>query len=130
MTSTRTGRWRRVVSRLTADPEELEARDTQQVLRSCGASVTPMSGCATGEVVEIAGVLRQVSLRPRAGAPALEAELYDGTGSVTLTWLGRRRIPGIEAGRQLRATGRLSDGEDGQVMFNPAYELITVGGSS
>lgn len=130
MLRTPTGRLRRVVSRLTADPEELEARDTQQVLRSCGASATPMAGCCAGEVVEIAGVLRQVSLRPRAGAPALAAELYDGTGSVTLIWLGRRRIAGIEAGRHLRATGRLSAGEDGQVMFNPAYELLVTGGAS
>lgn len=130
MPSTRPNRLRRVVSRLTADPAELEARDTRQVVASCGTSATPMSGCTAGQIVEVAGVLRQVCLRPVAGAPSLEAELYDGTDSVTLTWLGQRRIPGIEAGRSLKATGRIATGEDGKVMFNPAYELLVAGGAA
>jgi hypothetical protein len=68
-------------------------------------------------------VLRTVTLRPRGGVPALEAVLFDGTGSLTLIWLGRRRIAGIEPGRAIRVEGRVGVHEDGCVMFNPRYDL-------
>lgn len=71
----------------------------------------------------MAGTLRTVTLRPRGGNPALEAELYDGTGVVNLVWLGRRRIAGIEPGRKLRAEGLVSVQDGRKVIFNPRYEL-------
>ena len=50
---------------------------------------------------------RTVTLRPRGGVPALEAELYDGSGSISVVWLGRRRIGGIAPGRGIRVVGRI-----------------------
>jgi hypothetical protein len=64
-----------------------------------------------------------VTLRPRGGAPALEAELYDGSDVIDLVWLGRRRIAGIEPGRLMRAEGLVSVQDGRKVMFNPRYEL-------
>jgi hypothetical protein len=64
-----------------------------------------------------------VTLRPRGGAPALEAELYDGSDVIDLVWLGRRRIAGIEPGRLVRAEGLVSVQDGRKVMFNPRYEL-------
>jgi hypothetical protein len=68
-------------------------------------------------------VLRTVTLRPRGGVPALEAELYDGTSVLTVIWLGRRRIAGIEPGRAIEVQGRIGRQERARVMFNPRYEL-------
>ena len=48
--------------------------------------------------VTVRGVLRTVTLRPRGGVPALEAELYDGSDVLTLIFLGRRRITGVAPG--------------------------------
>ena len=73
--------------------------------------------------VVVAGTLRQVVLRPLAGVPTLEAELYDGTGTVTLVWLGRRRIRGLDPGRSLVASGRLTQRDGKPTVFNPSYEL-------
>jgi hypothetical protein len=64
-----------------------------------------------------------VTLRPRGGVPALEAELYDGSGLITLVWLGRRRIAGIEPGRAVKVVGRVGIHERRRIMFNPKYEL-------
>jgi hypothetical protein len=64
-----------------------------------------------------------VTLRPRGGVPALEAELYDGTDLITLIWLGRRRITGIEPGRTVQVVGRIGTQHGTRVMFNPRYEL-------
>jgi hypothetical protein len=80
-------------------------------------------GCAERRRACVAGTLRTVTLRPRGGAPALEAELYDGTDVINLVWLGRRRIAGIEPGRRLRAEGLVSVQDGRKVMFNPRYEL-------
>jgi hypothetical protein len=64
-----------------------------------------------------------VTLRPRGGVPALEAELYDGSALITLVWLGRRRIAGIEPGRAIKVVGRVGVQHKVRVMFNPRYEL-------
>ena len=64
-----------------------------------------------------------MTLRPRGGVPALEAELYEDSGVITVIWLGRRRIAGIEPGRQIRVLGRIGLQDSQRVMFNPRYEL-------
>ena len=56
---------------------------------------------------------------------ALPSELFDGTEGVTLVWLGRRRIPGIEPGRTIKAQGRIAMRDGHKVLYNPYYELQT-----
>ena len=53
----------------------------------------------------MSGRLRTVAYTPRTNLPTLEADLYDGSDVVTLVFLGRRSIVGIEPGRQLTAQG-------------------------
>nr|WP_206444092.1 OB-fold nucleic acid binding domain-containing protein [Nocardioides sp. KC13] len=76
------------------------------------------------ESVRLRGTLRTITLRPRGGVPALEAELFDGSGTLTLIWLGRRRIAGISPGRSLQVQGRIGRTDGQRIMFNPRYELI------
>ena len=125
-TSTRPGRLRRALHRLTADDVVLEAETLQDEAEQAGA--TAVTRCQRGREVCVAGTLRAVVLRPLAGVPTLEAELYDGTGSVTLVFLGRRKIRGIEPGRALVARGRLTRRESTPTLYNPDYELRPTGG--
>src|SRR5687768_4673194 len=76
------------------------------------------------EMVRLRGTLRTVTLRPRGGVPALEAELDDGSGVLTIVWLGRRRISGIGPGRSLQVQGRIGVHDGHRIMYNPRYELI------
>ena len=69
------------------------------------------------------GTLRSVSQRPIDGVTALEAELDDGTEPLTLIWLGRDVIEGIEAGRTLTVHGRVGRRGKERVLYNPRYEL-------
>ena len=119
------GRFRRALSRLTLDEQELHGRELQTEAVSAGA--THVAQCSVGAPVCVAGQLRAVVLRPRAGAPTLEAELYDGTGTVTLIWLGRRQIRGIDPGRSLVARGRLTKQDGRPTIYNPSYELRAAG---
>ena len=86
-------------------------------------SLSKWASSADMEARELQGSLRTVTLRPRGGVPALEAELYDGSALITLVWLGRRRIAGIEPGRQIKVIGRIGVQDKVRVMFNPRYEL-------
>src|SRR5262245_33345219 len=112
---------RRFLRRLASSKAELEAEELQKSTDEEGA--TPICDCAERKRACVAGTLRTVTLRPRGGAPALEAELYDGTDVVNLVWLGRHRIAGIEPGRRLRAEGLVSVQDGRKVMFNPRYDL-------
>jgi len=109
------------VHRLTAATEELHAADLQAECREAGA--TPIAETVEHEFVDVAGTLRTVTLRPRGTSLAMEADLWDGTGSVTLVWLGRRDIPGIRPGRRIEVHGRLARLKDGRTIYNPSYEL-------
>jgi len=107
--------------RLTAQTHELDAEEIQRSAENVGAQ--PLSACVDRMPATVFGTVRALTIRPRAGTPALEAELYDGSGVVTLVFVGRRTIAGIEPGRRLRATGRVTAAEGRRLMFNPRYEL-------
>lgn len=104
-----------------ADSSDQNARDLQRTLVTTGAS--SIAKATNRDRVTLAGVLRSVTLRPRSGTPVLEAELDDGSGVVTLRWLGQRRIAGIEAGRKLTVTGSIGVHDGVRVIHNPRYEL-------
>jgi hypothetical protein len=108
---------------LTSDVEELDADDLSREAQAQGAQRA--CDCQSGEEVTVLGRLRSVELRPRDAVATLEAELYDGTDGVMLIWLGRRRIPGIEPGRTLKARGRIAVRDGRKVLYNPYYELQT-----
>ena len=110
-----------VLQRLTADEDELEAEELQRRAPS-PAACRPGSACR-GQLVTVTGRLRTVVYTPRTNLPTLEADLYDGSDVVTLVWLGRRHIAGIEPGRQLTARGRIAVRDDRKVIYNPYYEL-------
>jgi hypothetical protein len=118
-------RLRSALHRLTSSDRELEAEDLQEQSGRLGG--TPVSELPDRQAACVCGTVRSVTLRPRAGVPALVAELYDGSGMLTVVWLGRRSIPGIEAGRRLRVRGRVAQREGRPVVFNPEYELLAGG---
>ncbi|GAA3025927.1 MULTISPECIES: OB-fold nucleic acid binding domain-containing protein [Streptosporangium] len=121
------GGLRGFLRRLTAGQAELEADELQQDLDRHGA--TAIVSCGGRRRFCVTGTLRTVTLRPRGGAPALEAELYDGSDVIDLIWLGRRRIAGIEPGRLVLAEGLVSMQDGRKVMFNPRYELRPAAGA-
>ena len=88
------------------------------------AHAGPVTAGPASEVT-VLGRVRSVELSPRDAVATLEAELFDGTEGVTLVWLGRRRIPGIEPGRTIKAQGRIAMRDGHKVLYNPYYELQT-----
>jgi DNA/RNA endonuclease YhcR with UshA esterase domain len=112
----------RKLYRLTCDESVLEAEELQDQVEEVGA--TPVMACTARRNVCVTGTVKSVTLKSLAGAPSLEAEIYDGTGSVTAIFLGRRRICGIETGKSMVLRGRITEREGQSIIYNPRYELL------
>ncbi|MEV7416119.1 OB-fold nucleic acid binding domain-containing protein [Streptomyces sp. NPDC089919] len=119
------GRFRRMLERLSTSQEELLSAELQEDAEAAGC--TRIGDCHDRQIVKVTGTLRTVTLRPRAGVPALEAELFDGSAALDVVWLGRRSIVGIEPGRKMIASGRIAMSHGRRVLFNPKYELRPLG---
>lgn len=119
------GLLRRMAASLTQSKAEQHALELQLSAKDMGA--TPIAEATPGEPATVAGVLHSVTLRPRETVPAVEAELFDGSGRILVIWLGRRRIRGIEPGRSIVVHGRVTGSRDRRTMFNPRYELRPLG---
>jgi hypothetical protein len=115
------GRWGRTLSRW-ANTSEQHERDLRKTHGS--DDVVCIGDAPDRERVRIRGTLRTVTLRPRGGVPALEAELADGTGTILVIWLGRRRIAGVEPGRGIVVEGRIGAAGGARLIYNPRYELL------
>lgn len=114
----------RIYRKFTATTAELESKELQDQFGALGEIQTQLIGlCQPGSQVEVVGNIRSVSVQPSLKSPSLEIELYDGSGVVTVVWMGRRTIPGIVAGRTLKVCGRLTCNTDRPIIFNPRYEL-------
>ena len=114
-------RLRRSISRW-ANSSDQHARDMRETYAD--DDLDRIGEAPDRERVRLRGTLRTVTLRPRGGVPALEAELYDGTGTITVVWLGRRRISGIAPGRSIEIQGRIGQHDAQRIMYNPRYELM------
>jgi amino acid transporter len=118
-----------LLDRLSASREELQAEEMRaEISQAALPGCVPIAETKHREVVDVTGTLRTVTLRPRGPSLTMEADLWDGTGNITLVWLGRRDIPGIEPGRRILVHGRLADIKGEPTIFNPQYELRPSGG--
>lgn len=114
--------WKRAVHRLTASTEELESED--RVREAIAAGASPIADCEPRARVVIAGRIRNVRLAPMRQSKRFEAEVDDGSGTVTLVFLGRHSVDGVVPGAHIKAAGRVCTQAGGKAIFNPRYELL------
>ena len=72
----------------------------------------------------VQGRVTSIKTAPRGAAPTLQIEIWDETGGVSLQFLGRREIAGLEVGSQMRAEGMVGEEEGSMIILNPSYELL------
>ena len=111
-----------LINRLTASAEHLDAAELADLVeaRAC----CPVRELRQGESRQVVGRIRSVVYTPSETVPTLEAQLYDGTDTLDLVWLGRRRIAGIEPGRRVVARGRVGEHNGRMAIYNPWYQLL------
>ena len=113
---------RRVLHRVTASNEDLADDDLQR--SSINAGVSTIAEARMRSRASLQGRIEVLTLNPRGTNRWLEAELRDGTGAVTLIWMGRRRIPGLRAGRRIGVEGMITEADGRRVIYNPRYTVL------
>ena len=82
------------------------------------------------------GTRAAVPAEPAAAQPAADASQPAAGASqrhrpsgpkdrLRVVWLGRRRIPGVDAGTELRLQGMVTVRDGLPTMFNPRYEILS-----
>jgi len=87
-------------------------------------NLTPIGKIEWRKRAQVQGRVTSIKTAPRGSAPVLQVEIWDETGGVSLQFLGRREIAGLEVGSQLRAEGMVGEEEGSMVILNPSYELL------
>jgi amino acid transporter len=87
-------------------------------------NITPIGKIEWRKRAHVQGRVTSISTAPRGSAPTLQVEVWDETGGVTLNFLGRREIAGLEVGMEVRAEGMVGEEEGSLVILNPSYELV------
>lgn len=87
----------------------------------------PIGDVAPRARAQVSGTVGEVRVRTTAGAPILDVEVVDGTGSVVVSFFGRRSLGGVQPGSTLTVEGMVLRRGDGFAMLNPAYDLRPAG---
>jgi len=116
--------------RLVSVAAETKSKPTQEApkvfapISHYADDVTPIEKVEWRKRSKVHGRVTSISTAPRGSAPMLQVEVWDETGGITLNFLGRREIAGLEVGMEMRAEGMVGE-EDGQLtILNPSYELL------
>jgi hypothetical protein len=117
-------------SRTTEKVKPAPVKATKEITRQVEpvshyeANVTPIGEIEWRKRAHVQGQVTSIKTAPRGGAPLLEVEVWDQTGGVTLQFLGRREIAGLEVGSKLRAEGMVGEEEGALTILNPSYQLL------
>ena len=87
------------------------------------AGVTAIGDVGWRQRVRVTGRVETLRVQPLAGSPVLECTLVDATGGISLLFLGRRRIAGVDVGSSLTAEGMVIDQRGRLAIINPLYRL-------
>ena len=84
----------------------------------------PIGSVLWRQRVRIEGRVRIVRVQPLAGSASLELVLEDDTGALSIVFIGRRRLAGVDVGTRMRVEGTAGMHHGRLAIFNPVYELL------
>ncbi|CAB4531357.1 unannotated protein [freshwater metagenome] len=112
-----------VAKPLVATPKKTAPVDIEPISHYA-ENVTKIGEIEWRKRAQVQGRVTSIKTAPRGSAPALQVEIWDETGGVSLQFLGRREIAGLEVGSQMRAEGMVGEEGGSMVILNPSYELL------
>lgn len=117
------GWFRGFLQRLGQSDEERLNEELQAFCDTVPGSVR-ISEAPLRKRVKLAGMVRRITVRPIEGFETLGVVLADGTGEVSVRWMGRRSIDGLVLGSRLQVEGVLGRELGELVMVNPTFEFV------
>ena len=103
-------------------PVEEVIRDIEPVSHYA-ENMTPISSITWRKRAHVQGKVNSIKAAPSDSSPLVEVEIWDESGGVTLQFLGRREISGLEVGSEMRAEGMVGENNGQLVILNPSYEI-------
>ena len=89
------------------------------------SGVIPIAEVKWREKVKVAGRVKALRVQPWADQVAsLELTLADQTGGITVVFLGRRTLGGVELGSHMVVDGMTSEHHRLLTILNPSYQLL------
>ncbi len=114
--------FRRFLSRMAESDEQRLAEEIRR-WASQVPGTTRIAEVPTRDRVRVAGVVKRITVRPIEGFESLEALISDGTGEMSVIWMGRRTIPGLTLGTRLIVEGVVGELRQGRRMVNPSFDF-------
>ena len=74
--------------------------------------------------VKLSGRVRSMRVAPLHDAPTLELVLVDATGGISVVFLGRRALAGVDVGTKMSIEGTVGIHQNRLALLNPVYELL------
>lgn len=74
--------------------------------------------------VKVSGRVRSMRVAPLHDAPTLELVLVDATGGISVVFLGRRALAGVDVGTKMSVEGTVAIHQSRLALLNPVYELL------
>jgi len=87
-------------------------------------NITPIGSISWRKRAHVQGRVSSIKSAPSGSSPLVEVEMWDESGGVTLQFLGRREVAGLEVGSQLKAEGMVGENNGQLIILNPSYEII------
>ncbi len=94
------------------------------VCRGPAARSQPIGEVAWRTNVRVRGFIRSMRVQPWADVASLECIVVDETGGILLVFLGRRKVAGIELGREVIAEGMVGQSRGYLAILSPDLELL------
>jgi len=85
---------------------------------------TPIADIQYRQHARVAGRIHAVRVQPHGGVASLECTLVDDTGGITLLFLGRRTISGLNVGARIIAEGTVGADGGHLAILNPMFEFL------
>jgi amino acid transporter len=87
-------------------------------------NILPISNATWRRRAHVRGQVTAIRTAPSGGAPRVEVEIWDTTGGITLHFLGRREIAGLDVGSTICAEGMVGETQGSLTILNPSYEIV------
>ena len=97
---------------------------TNEPISHYAADIYPIGSAVWRKRAHIRGRVSSIRTAPSGGAPNVEVVVWDQTGGITLQFLGRRVIVGLEVGSTICAEGMVGETNGALTILNPSYEIV------
>ncbi len=87
-------------------------------------NLLPIGSATWRQRAHVRGRVTSILTAPTGSAPGLDVEIWDETGGITLHFLGRRGIAGLNVGTTVCAEGMVGESGGHLTIMNPSYEIV------